>query len=83
LLSVFGQARWLTAGKNPVLLYLDSRHPAAALAAAQLARARRVPIVVEADAVSAPFSHFFSLCSLFAHALLILFSGAVHQPSAA
>lgn len=49
--DVADEVRWLTGGKDPVLLYLDSRHPAAALKAAELARARRVPIVVEADAV--------------------------------
>ena len=49
--DVADDARWLPAGKEPVLLYLDSRHPAAALRAAELARARRVPIVVEADEV--------------------------------
>eukprot|EP01046_Picozoa_sp_COSAG06_P065949 COSAG06_NODE_16423_length_1002_cov_1.136213_1_plen_144_part_01 len=28
--DVADEARWLTAGKDPALLYLDSRHPAAA-----------------------------------------------------
>ena len=49
--DVADEARWLIGGRTPVLLYLDGRHPAAALQAAQYARARSVPILVEADAV--------------------------------